>query len=124
MLRDKYFSFRGLDANENSFEYTVTLNPEHEIYNGHFPGRPVSPGVCSIQMIRECCEDALCKPMKITAISTCRFLNVLTPAKGKALQIKLNLNEEEDRTVKVDASICNEETTFVTLKCTLSPKDN
>ncbi len=29
---------------ENSYNVEVELNPEHEIYEGHFPEQPVVPG--------------------------------------------------------------------------------
>jgi 3-hydroxyacyl-[acyl-carrier-protein] dehydratase len=31
----------------------VLLNPEHEIFVGHFPNNPILPGVCIVQMIKE-----------------------------------------------------------------------
>ena len=39
--------------NNNSFNSVIELNPEHEIYKGHFPKIPVAPGACLIQAIKE-----------------------------------------------------------------------
>ena len=33
------------DNSIRKFIFTIKLNPEHSIYNGHFPGNPVVPGV-------------------------------------------------------------------------------
>ena len=30
--------------------FTITLNPQHKIYKGHFPGDGITPGVCILQM--------------------------------------------------------------------------
>lgn len=31
----------------------IELNPGHVLYQGHFPGQPVVPGVCTLQMIKK-----------------------------------------------------------------------
>ena len=33
--------------NETDWVVQVMLNPQHAIYNGHFPQQPVVPGVCA-----------------------------------------------------------------------------
>ena len=33
----------------------LTMN--EEFFQGHFPNNPVSPGVCNIEMIKECAEE-------------------------------------------------------------------
>ena len=42
--------------NETDWVVQVMLNPQHVIYNGHFPQQPVVPGVCMLQIIKECIE--------------------------------------------------------------------
>ena len=31
---------------EDNYQCQVKFNPEHRIYKAHFPGNPVTPGVC------------------------------------------------------------------------------
>lgn len=42
--------------NETDWVVQVMLNPQHAIYSGHFPQQPVVPGVCMLQIIKECIE--------------------------------------------------------------------
>ena len=42
--------------NGTDWAVQVMLNPQHAIYNGHFPQQPVVPGVCMLQIIKECIE--------------------------------------------------------------------
>ena len=39
--------------------FTIRLNGEHEIFKAHFPGEPITPGVCQLQMVVECAEQLL-----------------------------------------------------------------
>ena len=44
------------------YRFSLELNPEHPVYEGHFPGNPVVPGVCQVQMI--------CDQHQITRLKT------------------------------------------------------
>jgi 3-hydroxyacyl-[acyl-carrier-protein] dehydratase len=34
----------------------IAINKRHRIFDGHFPGLPVVPGVCMLQIVREIME--------------------------------------------------------------------
>ena len=36
----------------------ISIDRDHTIFKGHFPGNPVMPGVCMIQIIKELTEEA------------------------------------------------------------------
>ena len=48
--------------------FNVILNPDHLIYKAHFPGQPVTPGVCILQMIRELLSVEMDIPLFIKKI--------------------------------------------------------
>lgn len=61
-------------------EYTVLLNASHTIYRAHFPGQPITPGVCIIQMAQELLEVMLSVPLSIAKVQNAKFLTPLSPA--------------------------------------------
>ncbi|MCC2591311.1 3-hydroxyacyl-ACP dehydratase [Chryseobacterium sp. MFBS3-17] len=74
----------------------ITLNPEHEIFRGHFPGNPVAPGVCMIQMIKELTENILKRPLFLSSASNVKFMAIINPEETPDLSLELDLKEEED----------------------------
>jgi 3-hydroxyacyl-[acyl-carrier-protein] dehydratase len=40
-------------VDEFSFSAQVDINVSHPVFGGHFPERPILPGVCSIHLIKE-----------------------------------------------------------------------
>lgn len=118
MLLNSYFTINEEIKNETGSDFRIALNPQHEVYQGHFPGDPICPGVCSIQTIRECAEVALGAKLTISAVSQCRFSELLTPAKNINLFLKLALEKGADDSYKVVASIASEdgETLFLEYK--------
>lgn len=59
--------------------FTVRMNPEHVIYSAHFPGDPITPGVCIIQMGVELLGRALGRPLELSAVKNVKFLSILRP---------------------------------------------
>lgn len=118
MLQDRYFTIKEGKKIESGSEFLITLNPNHQVYQGHFPGDPICPGVCSIQMIRECAEVSFGKKLTIGSISQCRFSELLTPAKNTELLLRLALNDKGDGTVGVIASLLSDDaqTSFLEYK--------
>lgn len=124
MLLNKYFTIRERRKDETGSNFLISLNPDHQVYQGHFPGDPICPGVCSIQMIRECAEIVLGQRLTIGTVSQCRFMELLTPSKNKDLLLKLTLSKAEEGMVKAVASILSDDaqTSFLEYKGEYSPQ--
>lgn len=105
MLLNSYFSIKETKKNDEGYEFLIALNPNHQVYRGHFPGDPICPGVCSIQTIRECAESVLNRKLTISSVSQCRFLELLTPSKNIDLLVKIALDDEVDGLIKARASV-------------------
>lgn len=94
--------------------FHVALRPDCKVYEGHFPGSPVAPGVCNIQMIRECAELVSGKPLLIQKIGQCRMTKLITPGEFPELDVHVALDGES-----LMASIVSGETVCLTLKATV-----
>lgn len=56
MLIDSLFTIKEIKIAEESILSIVSVDAGHKIFEGHFPGQPVLPGVCQIQLIKELLE--------------------------------------------------------------------
>lgn len=121
LLKDKFFTVLGEEKTSDlSCKYSVRLLEDCECYKGHFPGNPVSPGVCNIEMIRECAELLTAKDLKIDSIKVCRLTEIASPQKCPLVIVSVALAPNEDATVyTVTADISDAETSYMTLKATL-----
>ena len=94
--------------------YIITLIPSCVIYAAHFPGMPITPGVCQIQMTKELLEDCLNRTLRISGVKNAKFVSVLTPT-DKPIRVSLNKIKQEDNQFKVQAVIADDETTYAKL---------
>lgn len=52
MLLNDFFKITDI-KNADKYTISIEMNPKHDIYKGHFPGNPITPGVCLTQMVKE-----------------------------------------------------------------------
>lgn len=102
--------------------FRVRLDAEHPVYGGHFPGNPVLPGVCSLQIVRECLELGTGRRHRFTAIRECKFLGMIVPQADGLLDIDIRLADDGPTAKKVTCVITNNEKTVLKLKATAIPE--
>jgi 3-hydroxyacyl-[acyl-carrier-protein] dehydratase len=119
-LLDDYFKIDSRTTVDDETVFRVTLLPGHPVYAGHFPGNPVSPGVCTIQMIKECTGLLTGKRLFLGYISQCRWSAVITPQATPQLQIHMRLSET-DGVYKVCATVCDDTTVYMEFKGEFTP---
>ncbi len=74
-----------------TFVCEVKINSGHEIFKGHFPEAPVLPGVCMLEIIKECLLKTIGKPLKYDFIKSCKFVSVIDPRLHQSLQVHFTL---------------------------------
>ena len=102
---------------------TLRLLPESPVYRGHFPGYPITPGVCLVQMALEVIEEMAGRAghdveksraghdveksraghdgqVKLVAAKNIKFTSPVIPAEGTELRFNVS-GEGENWTVDV-----------------------
>lgn len=96
LLQDKYYKVLGeIRENAESATFRLLILPECEVYEGHFPGKPVCPGVCNIETIKECAMMLSGKRLRIRSIKQCRLLAVATPLACPEIDVNISLASAE-----------------------------
>ena len=115
MLKDNFFNILGKSKEESGeLVYRVKINAGHDIFKGHFPGQPISPGVCNVQMVKECAEDALGSKLMISNLKQCKFTQLLIPTVNSEVDVRLQISEGEVVTIK--GQISEGESKFMDMK--------
>ena len=96
--------------------FDVSLLPEYRVYTGHFPGNPVSPGVCSIQMIKECAEQLSGRRLFLAYLAKCRFSTVITPKTTPRLWLRMYLSEDGFEMYSIKATLFDDTATYIEFK--------
>ena len=91
---------------------TVRLLPESPVYQGHFPGYPITPGVClveiALELIAEMADQAGHDDRKVghdgkvrlVGAKNIKFTSPIIPTEGTELRFNLG-GEGSERTVEI-----------------------
>lgn len=120
MLMIDYYKIKDfLQKEDGTALFQVVLLSDCEVYEGHFPGEPVSPGVCNIQMIKECAEKIVGKPLLLSNLQQCRLTTLVTPLKHPQMEVTIHLEEMED-VYKLKATLGKGEKIYLDMKAELT----
>lgn len=117
ILNGNLYRIHKVVCNGNSATVRVELLPSHPIYAGHFPGRPVLPGVCTLTIIKECIGRILGQNVSYASIKECKYISTLIPAKD--LFITISLTIDNDKNVKATVYRDNSEEAVLKLKAVI-----
>jgi 3-hydroxyacyl-[acyl-carrier-protein] dehydratase len=98
-LLNDFFSITQSTVTPLSIDVDIQLNANHTIYNGHFPGKPITPGVIQMQIVDELLKVNIHKKMTLLYLTQCKFLNVLNPNVNAGLHINIAIEKQEKEIV-------------------------
>ncbi len=117
MLIEGLYTVAEFHHEEQEVKAIVQLNKDHEIFKGHFPGNPVMPGVCMLQIIKELTEQALGRSLLLTVASNIKFMAIINPDLNPTISLQISITEEGD-IVKIKNSSSFDETIALKLSAT------
>ncbi|MDR2835082.1 MAG: hydroxymyristoyl-ACP dehydratase [Bacteroidales bacterium] len=97
-LLNSFFKIINFYSENIQYSFILELNPEHEIYKAHFPNNPITPGVCILQIVKECCAIYLFenKEIQINKIKTIKFLNPINPLENPIIFVNIQIEQNKD----------------------------
>lgn len=96
MLKNSFYAVASQSLQEQSISATINIHPDHEIFEGHFPGKPVVPGVCMIQITKELLEQQTGTTLLFSKGNQIKFLQLLVPDKETPVEVNINWKTTED----------------------------
>ncbi len=94
-MLNNFYKVLEVTSDGNAHAVTVEVNPEHAVFGGHFPGNPVMPGVCMVQIIKELTERIGQKNVQLQSLSNVKFMALINPEKTPVLRLDLDIAPTE-----------------------------
>ena len=118
ILLNDFYTILQKDATTGVLKAKIAINAKHRILEGHFPGLPVVPGVCMLQIVRELMEVNISKELSITTADNMKFLSVINPLENSEVDVSITYAEEGGK-YTINATLFAGTITFFKLKATL-----
>jgi 3-hydroxyacyl-[acyl-carrier-protein] dehydratase len=95
MFLNDLYTITSMDSAPGLITSEIRINAGHRLFDGHFPGAPVTPGVVQLQIVKEILESHLEKNLTMKSLRVCKFLSILNPELTPVVQIRINYKQGE-----------------------------
>ncbi len=114
------FDIRHIEDLGQKQVYHVTVNPSHVVFDGHFPGQPVLPGVAMVYLSRLLTQKQVStdKTLQMKDAAQMKFLSLLDPRINPEFTYVNEIVKQEDGLVYVKGDMKHEEITFFKISAT------
>ena len=109
-LLNALYEIIGKTSNDGIFTCQVKFNPDCFIYQSHFPGNPITPGVCLVQMALEILASEYHHTYDLRLLKSIKFKKIVKP--DEVLSFVFTDMAHDDDLFKVNVSVENEEAQY------------
>ena len=95
MLLKDFYKVNSISTEASISTVAITINKDHQIFEGHFPDNPVTPGVCMMQIIKELTERIVGKKLFLQSSSNIKFMAIINPNVTPDLVLTLDISKNE-----------------------------
>lgn len=97
MLKDNLYRLVALSGEDGIYKAEIALIAESPVFAGHFPGKPIVPGVCLVQMTVDTIETIEGRAKEICGAKDIRFTSIVIPLECSSLHLELRKTDEGGR---------------------------
>ncbi len=102
MLLQNFYKVTSLQKNDDrNYTVIILVNESHDVFKGHFPGNPIMPGVCMMQIIKELTEQITESSLIMQSLSNVKFMALINPFVTPELRLELDITTTDENLVKV-----------------------
>jgi 3-hydroxyacyl-[acyl-carrier-protein] dehydratase len=94
MLLNDLFIVDNWQAGNGTLSALIHMQVPHRIFDGHFPGRPVLPGACLIQLVEELAASVTDREVRLIRSGQVKFITMIDPVRDGTVAMTLTGKEQ------------------------------
>lgn len=106
------FTINGRSREDATFTWDISLNLDSGIFKVHFPGNPILPGACQLEMFRQLAGESLGSDLTVSAVNNIKYLAIIDPRVTPSFTVTETFTKVDDHTDKCTVLIKNADTVF------------
>ncbi len=85
--------------------FELRVGADHPALPGHFPGRPIVPGVVLLDRVLSAAEQWLMRPLSVRSLQQSKFTHPLLPEQAATVSLALQRDELKFEIVRDEARL-------------------
>jgi 3-hydroxyacyl-[acyl-carrier-protein] dehydratase len=99
------FNFDKIEHQQSAILVMLSVCKDSRILKGHFPGHPVVPGACMLQVVKEVLENSFNRPLILKKADQLKFMAMIDPSNTQTVQLDIDYKSLEDGSLAVNAKL-------------------
>jgi 3-hydroxyacyl-[acyl-carrier-protein] dehydratase len=104
---DSLFRINKLEQKDGTISAILGINKDCDIFMGHFPGQPVVPGACMLQIVKDVLEKGLNTPLLLKKADHLKFMVMIDPQGTQTVVLDIAYKFIEEGDINVTAKLVN-----------------
>ena len=101
-MSQPFYKVTSWSATEAGAESELLLDKDHPLFQGHFPGLPILPGACMVQLTHHLADKFLEKKTTFVRASQVKFMAMVNPLNFPVLKSSLKFTQTDPQTCRID----------------------
>lgn len=102
---DTIFKVTNLKRDDAFISASLEINKNSELFNGHFPGHPVLPGACMLQLVKDVLADTLNTSLRLKMADQLKFIVLIDPTIIHTMQLEISCEFSDEDFITASAKL-------------------
>lgn len=94
----------------------IELNKSHPVFEGHFPGNPILPGVCTVQIAKELHNKVLHANYRLAKAANIKYLGFVSPVTSPVIRFQMLIKQINTVNTNCSVTVMSGENTVCSFK--------
>lgn len=90
---------------------SIRLRSESAVYQGHFPGNPITPGVCQVGIVEELAGEICGVELSMREVKVLKYMDILRPS-NQEVEVRFDKLEDDGTSVSAKGTVASEDRVF------------
>jgi 3-hydroxyacyl-[acyl-carrier-protein] dehydratase len=105
LFEGNLYTIINIEGSGEILNASVMIMLDHPVFDGHFPGNPILPGVCTLQIAGELLSKYLDQKLMLVKSENIKFMSLVIPTENTILDFKISLGDKEEKIFSVKCAV-------------------
>lgn len=116
LLEGKLYNIKSIESTGAKLLAFIEIIPTHPVFDGHFPGNPILPGVCTLHICGELLSKHLKQQYILIKSENIKFTSLVIPTENTILGYEISFSKTDEQHIAVKCTVTGNKVEILKMK--------